>query len=65
MKKKLLLLPLVLAGLALNACSKYDDSALSGRVTNVEGRVSKLEEQVKAMNSDIVAIRTLITALET
>ncbi|MDY3089543.1 MAG: PL29 family lyase N-terminal domain-containing protein [Porphyromonas sp.] len=64
MKKNLLFLPLVLAGLAVSSCSKYDDSALSGRVTNVEGRVSKLEEQVKALNSDIVAIRTLVTALE-
>lgn len=64
MKKNLLFLPLVLAGLAVSSCSKYDDSALTSRVTNVEGRVSKLEEQVKALNSDIVAIRTLITALQ-
>lgn len=55
----------LLAGLTLaTSCSKYDDTALTSRVTTVEWRMDKLEELVKTMNGDIHSLRNLASALE-
>ncbi len=46
-------------------CSKeYDDSALSGRVDNLENRVAKLEELCRQMNTNISSLQTIVTALQ-
>ena len=43
---------------------EYDDSALSGRVDELEGRVEKLEELCNRMNTNIVALRQLVDAFQ-
>ncbi len=46
-------------------CSdEYDDSALSGRVDNLENRVAKLEELCRQMNTNISSLQTIVTALQ-
>lgn len=57
---------LALAGaLALGSCSKsYDDSALQGRITNVEGRVTQIENQLKTMNTNISSLQAMVEALK-
>lgn len=44
--------------------SDYDDSALTGRVDDLENRVAKLEELCKQMNTNISSLQTLINALQ-
>lgn len=47
------------------SCSDdYDDSALSGRVDNLENRVASLEQLCKQMNTNIGALQTLVDALQ-
>lgn len=47
------------------SCSdEYDDSALTGRVDNLENRVAKLEELCKQMNTNISSLQTIVTALQ-
>lgn len=46
-------------------CSKeYDDSALTGRVNDLEGRVAQLEQLCKQMNTNISSLRTLVEAVQ-
>lgn len=44
--------------------SDYDDSALTGRVDDLENRVAKLEELCKQMNTNISSLQTLVNALQ-
>lgn len=49
----------------LSGCGDdYDDSALTGRVDDLENRVSKLEELCKQMNTNISSLQALINALQ-
>lgn len=50
--------------LASGCSDEYDDSALTGRVDNLESRVEKLEELCKQMNTNISSLQTLVTALQ-
>ncbi len=46
-------------------CSKeYDDSALVGRVDDLENRVLKLEQLCQQMNTNISSLQTIVTALQ-
>ena len=46
-------------------CSKeYDDTALSGRVDDLENRVARLEQLCQQMNTNISSLQTLVTALQ-
>lgn len=42
----------------------YDDSALTGRVDDLENRIEKLEEFCKQMNTNISSLQTIVTALQ-
>ncbi len=47
------------------SCSKeYDDSALVGRVDELENRVQKLEQLCQQMNTNISSLQTIVTALQ-
>lgn len=49
----------------LSGCGEdYDDSALTGRVDDLENRVSKLEELCKQMNTTISSLQALVNALQ-
>lgn len=49
----------------LSGCGDdYDDSALTGRVDDLENRVSKLEELCKQMNTNISSLQALVNALQ-
>ena len=49
----------------LSGCGEdYDDSALTGRVDDLENRVSKLEELCKQMNTNISSLQALVNALQ-
>ncbi|MBQ8772941.1 MAG: hypothetical protein IJZ17_00480, partial [Muribaculaceae bacterium] len=51
--------------LFMAGCSKeYDDSALVGRVDNLESRVQKLEQLCQQMNTNISSLQTIVTALQ-
>lgn len=49
----------------LSGCGDdYDDSALTGRVDDLENRVAKLEELCKQMNTNISSLQALVNALQ-
>lgn len=51
--------------LFMTGCIKeHDDSALVGRVDDLENRVSKLEQLCQQMNSNISSLQTIVTALQ-
>ena len=50
--------------LASGCSDEYDDSALTGRVDNLENRVKTLEELCRQMNTNISSLQTLVTALQ-
>lgn len=50
--------------LASGCSDEYDDSALTGRVDDLENRVKTLEELCKQMNTNISSLQTLVTALQ-
>lgn len=54
-----------MALLLVSSCSKYDDSALTGRVDDLENRVAQLEQLCKQMNTNISSLQTIVTALQT
>ena len=63
--KKFLLMLFSAALLFGGGCNdEYDDSALSGRVDDLEGRVEQLEELCNRMNTNIVALRQLVDAFK-
>ena len=56
---------LLLSGIFLfSACDKYDDSALSGRVDDLEGRVTELEALVADLNTTVQGLSSIVTAME-
>ncbi len=56
---------IVAALLLVVGCSKeYDDSALVGRVDDLENRVQKLEQLCQQMNTNISSLQTIVTALQ-
>ena len=58
------LLTLLLASVLFGCGESYDDSALTGRVDDLENRVAKLEELCKQMNTNISSLQTLVNALQ-
>ena len=61
---KRILFLLFAATVLLGCNSDYDDSALTGRVDDLENRVAKLEELCKQMNTNISSLQTLVNALQ-
>lgn len=56
---------IVAALLLMVGCSKeYDDSALVGRVDDLESRVQRLEQLCQQMNTNISSLQTIVTALQ-
>ena len=52
-------------GLVTQSCAdEYDDSALTGRVNDLENRVENLEKLCQQMNSNIEAMRALVEAAQ-
>ena len=61
--KRILLLLLVVT--TLSSCSDdYDNSALTGRVDDLENRVARLEQLCSEMNANIEAIQALLSVSE-
>lgn len=60
MTLKKIMLPAVIALLAVAGCEQYDDSELSGRVDDLENRVTTLEEQVESFQTTIDEFTQLI-----
>ena len=58
------LLALLLASVLFGCGESYDNSALTGRVDDLENRVAKLEELCKQMNTNISSLQTLVNALQ-
>lgn len=50
--------------IAVGCSDEYDDSALTGRVDNLENRVASLEKLCEQMNSNIEAIQKLVDAAQ-
>lgn len=61
MKKLIVILGMTML---LVGCNGYDDSALSGRVNDLENRIAKLEELCKQMNTNISSLQTIVNALQ-
>ena len=49
--------------LAIGCSDSYDDSALNGRVNNLEQRVSALEELCRQLNTNITSVQTLVNVM--
>lgn len=60
MTLKNIILPAVIALLAVAGCEQYDDSELSGRVDDLENRVTTLEEQMESFQTTIDEFTQLI-----
>ena len=60
--KKLLFL-VAAFGMLFTAC-EYDDSAINGRIDDLENRVTELEETIAALNQDIAGVQTLVGAMQ-
>ena len=60
--KKLLYL-VAAFGMLFTAC-EYDDSAINGRIDDLENRVTELEETIAALNQDIAGVQTLVGAMQ-
>ncbi len=50
--------------LVLFSCSKYDDTALTEKISDIEGRVSKLETAVKTLTGDLASLSAICSALQ-
>ena len=61
MRKLLAILTIV--AISFSGCV-YDDTALVGRVDNLEGRLDALEKLCKEMNTNISAMQTIVNALQ-
>ena len=64
MKKILNIIAAALVVLTVGCSKDYDDSALVGRVDNLESRVSALEALCKQMNTNISSLQTIVDALQ-
>ncbi len=54
----------VSAAILLVSCNPYDDSALSGRVDDLEERVTEIEKTLKDLQTNVNGLSTIIKALE-
>lgn len=63
--KRLFSLGAFLLALLAVGCSKYDDSALTGRVNDLEQRMKELETLCKETNTNISSLQTLVSAVQT
>lgn len=64
MKKLFVLAALSIAAILPSCSDDYDDTALRGRVDDLEDRVEQLETLCRQLNSDISSLHTLVTALQ-
>lgn len=64
MKKLFFSLFSAVALLAVSCSEPYDDSALSGRIDNLESRVAQLEEMCRQINTNIASLQTIVSALQ-
>ena len=62
--KRILFLTTMVVALLFGGCEKYDDSALTNRIDNLEERVKTLEELCRQMNTNISSLQTIVTALQ-
>ena len=60
--KKLLSFILIAATLATVSCSKYDDSAVMGKLNDLESRVTVLETFISTLNSEVTDLHNLVNA---
>lgn len=54
----------VSAAILLVSCNPYDDSALSGRVDDLEGRVTEIEKTLEDLQTNVDGLSTIVKALE-
>jgi hypothetical protein len=54
----------VSAAILLVSCNPYDDSALSGRVDDLEERVTEIEKTLKDLQTNVDGLSTIVKALE-
>ena len=59
-----LMTALSLSALLFAGCDKYDDTAISGRVDELEGRVTQLETLAKQLQSNVSAMQLAVDALK-
>ena len=59
-----LFLVLCVAGILSSCSKKYDDSALWGKVDELEFRIAMLEELCRQMNTNISSLQSLVNALQ-
>lgn len=50
--------------IASSCVKEYDDSALSGRIDDLDSRVRRLELLCQQMNTNISSLQTIVTALQ-
>lgn len=62
--KKLYALLATLTFLSIGCSKSFDDSALNGRIGDLENRVAKLEELCDRMNTNIMSLQSLVTVLQ-
>ena len=62
--KRLLICVALLSCSVFVGCEKYDDSALTNRIDNLEERVKTLEELCRQMNTNISSLQTIVSALQ-
>ena len=62
--KRILFLTTMVVALFFGGCEKYDDSALTNRIDNLEERVRTLEELCRQMNTNISSLQTIVSALQ-
>ena len=64
MKKLLKFLGLAALFFILGCSKEYDDSALVGRLDDLDSRVQRLEQLCQQMNTNISSLQTIISALQ-
>lgn len=63
--KSLLRFTFIATTLLIMGCgNKYDDTALSGRINDLEKRVSTLEQMCQQLNTNIASLQTIVEALQ-
>uniref|UniRef100_UPI0040563609 PL29 family lyase N-terminal domain-containing protein n=1 Tax=Alistipes sp. TaxID=1872444 RepID=UPI0040563609 len=64
MKKLFTFMLMAMAALMVSCGDDYDDSALVGRVDDLEDRVEELEKLCREMNTNISSLQSIVTALQ-
>lgn len=54
----------VIVAIAINGCSKYDDTALRADIQSLESRVKTLEDLCNRMNSDLSSLSEILKAVQ-